>query len=105
MSVNERRNEIMRILLAVKQTTIPRLAESLGVSVSTIKRDILALTVDEGFPIDTSRGNGGGLVLRDFRHPHLHILSKEQISVLRALTSTTDEYTASVLTGILNAYA
>jgi len=95
----------MRILYGVRQTTIPCLAKTLGVSVSTLKRDILALTVDEGFPIDTIQGNKGGVVLKDFRHPHLHILSNEQIAVLVSLTLTVDEYTASVLNGILEAYA
>ena len=105
MSVNERRDEIMRILLGVRQTTIPRLAEALGVSVSTVKRDILALTVEEGFPIDTAQGNSGGIVLNDFRHPHLHILSREQITVLQTLSLSSDEYTSSILNGILRAYA
>ena len=104
MSVNERRNEIMRILRGVRKTTIPYLAEALGVSISTMKRDILALTVDEGFPIDTIQGNKGGIVLRDFRHPHMHILSGEQISVLRSLAQAADDYVASVLNGILKAY-
>ena len=105
MSVNERRDEIMRILLGVRQTTIPRLAEALGVSASTVKRDILALTVEEGFPIDTAQGNSGGVILKDFRHPHLHILSREQIAVLQMLSQNSDEYIASVLIGILRAYA
>jgi len=100
-----RREEIMRILRGARQTTIPRLANALEASVSTIKRDILALTVDYGFPIDTIQGNNGGIVLRDFRHPHIHILSKEQIAVLETLVQTTDDYVASVLNGILHAYA
>ena len=42
MSGNKRRAEIIRILRGTKQTTIPRLADTLKVSISTIKRDILA---------------------------------------------------------------
>lgn len=105
MSAKERRAEIIRILLGTKQTTVPRLAGDLGVSVSTVKRDILALTVDEGYPIDTVQGNGGGIVLRDFRHPHKRILSQEQIKVLTELMEKTDTYQAEVLNGILRAYA
>ena len=105
MSVNERRAEIIRILIGIKRTTIPILAKTLNVSVSTIKRDLLALTVDEGYPIDTEQGRGGGIILRDFKHPHRHILSQEQIRVITEFAQNTDTYRAGVLYGVLNAYA
>lgn len=105
MSVNERRAEIIRILRGTEQTSIPCLAAKLGASVSTVKRDILALTVDEGYPINTIQGNGGGIVLRDFKHPHKHILSREQIEVLTELAKSSDTYHAEILNGILRAYA
>ena len=106
MSINERRDEIIRILRGGGITTIPYLSKSLETSVSTIKRDILVLTVDEGYPIDTIQGNGGGIVLRDYKHPHKRILSQKQIGVLRkyALSADTPE-DAEILNGILNAYA
>ena len=105
VSVNERRAEIIRILRCAGQTTIPCLAEKLGTSVSTIKRDILILTVDDGYPIDSVQGNGGGIVLRDYKHPHKRILSQEQITVLTELAQTADTYQADILHGILHAYA
>ena len=105
MSANERRAEIIRILLGARQTTIPRLAIDLNASVSTIKRDILALTVDEGYPIDTVQGNGGGIILKDFKHPHRRILSQEQIKVLTELAQFANLHQAEVLNGILGAYA
>ena len=105
MSGNSRRNEIIRILRSKNQTTMLYLADALGVSISTIKRDILLLTVDEGYPIDTVRGNKGGVLLRDFTHSHKHILSQEEIKLLTLLMQTVDTYTAEVLKGILKAYA
>jgi predicted DNA-binding transcriptional regulator YafY len=105
VSVTERRAEILRILRGVEQTTIPRLAQELGASVSTIKRDILALTVDDGYPINTAQGNGGGVSLTDYRHPHKRIFSQEQISVLVEITLIVDTYRAEVIHGILRAYA
>ena len=105
MSVNGRRTEIIRILIGSKKTTIPLLADMLGVSVSTIKRDILVLTVDEGYPIDTVQGNQGGIFLKDFKHPHKHILSQEQINVLTELSQTDNQYHAEILKGILSAYS
>jgi len=84
---------------------MPMLANDLGVSVSTIKRDILSLTVDEEYPIDTEQGNGGGVVLRNFnKHPQ-HILSGEQISALTKAATVTDPKTAGILQGIIRAYS
>jgi predicted DNA-binding transcriptional regulator YafY len=105
VSVNERRNEIIRILRGTRLISVSCLAETLNVSVSTIKRDILALTVDEGYSIDTVMGKKGGIVLTDFRHPHKHILSQEQIKVLTELIQTANTYNAEILSGILNAYS
>jgi len=105
LSGNSRRNEIIRILRSKNQTTMLYLADALGVSISTIKRDILLLTVDEGYPIDTVQGNRGGVLLRDYTHSHKHILSQEEIKDLTLLMQTVDTYTAEVLKGILKAYA
>ena len=105
LSAVARRSEIVRILRCCGRTTMPRLAAELDVTVRTIQRDILALTVDEGYPINTEPGNGGGLYLVDYRHPHKKIFSKEQIQVLEGLAKEIDRYRASVLMGILKAYA
>jgi len=105
VSGNKRRAEIIRILRSKKQTSIPCLAESLKVSVSTIKRDILSLTVDDGYPIDTMQGNKGGIMLNEITHSHKRILSQEQIKVLTELSKTVETYHAEVLVGILRAYA
>ena len=45
-SVIERRAEIMRVLVARRKETAPRLAKEFGVCVNTIRNDVLALTVD-----------------------------------------------------------
>jgi len=105
LSGNQRRAEIIKILRGMNQTTMPCLAEMLGVSLSTIKRDILILTVDDGYPIDTVQGNGGGIILRDFTHRHKHILSQGEIKVLTELAQTADTYNAKIIKGILEAYA
>ena len=105
MSAASRRSEIVRILRCCERTTMPRLAAEFGVNVRTIQRDIMVLTVDEGYPINTVQGNGGGLYLIEYRHPHKKILSKEQTQVLEGLARETDQYRANVLIGILKAYA
>ena len=105
MNVKERRAEIIRILMGRGKETIPQLALELGVSVSTIKRDILALTVDEQYPLDTVQGNGGGVILRDFKHQHKHIFSQEEIKVLTEIAAKANTYHAKILNGLLKAYA
>jgi predicted DNA-binding transcriptional regulator YafY len=100
-----RRVELIRILRGRKKDTIENLAQELGVSRNTIKRDLLTLTVDEGYHIDTLKGNGGGVVFYDHRNPHKGILSQEQIGVLRELSEEVGKHQAAVLKGILEAYA
>ena len=105
VSANARRTEIVRILRSRQQTTVAYLAEICNVTTKTIQRDILVLTVDEGYPIDTLKGHNGGIILRSYKHPCKHILSQEQISVLTELAQTSNKYHAEILNGILRAYA
>ena len=105
MSGNKRRTEIIRILRGTKQISVSCLADTLKVSASTVKRDIMSLTVDEGYPIDTIMGKNGGIMLKEITHPHKHILSQEQINVLTELAQTSNTYHAEILYGILRAYA
>jgi predicted DNA-binding transcriptional regulator YafY len=89
------------------KTTIPYLAQRLGTSVSTIKRDLLALTVEERYPIDTIPGNCGGVVMKAYRHEYTRILSLDQIKVLNEVIplASITQYQAEVLQGILSAYS
>ena len=104
MSTEERREEIIRILLGGTRTTVPRLAAQLNVSERTIHRDLLVLTVDRGYPIDTETGRVGGVYMHDFRHAHKRILSQEQIKALNTAIATVDSGTADVLQTILQTY-
>ena len=53
MSANERRAEIMRIMVARRQENMQVLASELGVSDRTIRNDIVALTAE--YPLETYR--------------------------------------------------
>ena len=105
MTVRERKDEIIRILRHRGQETIPQIAHELGVSVSTIKRDILALTVDEHYLLDTAQGNGGGVILRDIKNQPKHLFSQAEIKVLTDLISVADTYQGKILEGLLKSYA
>ena len=100
MSTDERREEMIRILLGGTRTTVPKLAMQLGVSERTIHRDLLVLTVDRGYPIDTEPGRTGGVYMHDFRHAHKRILSQAQINALRTAIDTAVPETAEALQSI-----
>lgn len=78
------------------------LASELGVSDRTIRTDILALTAE--YPLETVRGNGGGVRIADWYHPHKNILSKEQISVLEQLFPQANDEQKRVLDQMLREY-
>ena len=102
MSANERRAEIMRIMVARRQESMQVLARELGVTDRTIRADILALTAE--YPLETVRGNGGGVRIADWYHPHKNILSKEQISVLEQLFPQANDEQKRVLDQMLREY-
>ena len=102
MGIRERQAEIIRILQGRITDTVPRLAHELGVSKNTIYRDIEMLSQD--YPITTQQGNGGGITLSDWKHPHKNIFSREQNRVLIEVISVVDKYQAEVLRGLLMAY-
>ena len=102
MTMNERRAEIMRILVARRAATMPVLARTFGVTTRTIQNDILALTVD--CPLETKQGNGGCVKVADWYHPHRNILSGEQQRVLAEIIQTASEQQAKVLREMLLEY-
>ena len=95
---------MIRILLGGARTTTKKLATQLDVSTRTIDRDLLVLTVDRGYPINTEEGRAGGVYMHDFRHAHKHILSQEQIKALNMAITSMDSETADTLQTILQTY-
>lgn len=102
MTSNERRAEIMRIIVARRQMTMAELAQMLDVATRTIRRDILTLTAD--YPLETLKGNGGCVYLPDWYHPHRNILSNEQQQTLSQLMESANEQQAKVLRELLLEY-
>ena len=87
MSALERREELIRIMIAERKSTISRLAVVLNVSTSTIRRDITILT--SVYPLDMVRGNHGGVFLAKDYHPYKNVLTEEQTTVLEEILETT----------------
>ena len=102
MGANERRAEIMRILIGKRHETMRALADELHVTTRTIRTDITALTADH--PLETARGNGGCVKLADWYHPHRRMFSREQQQVLTELGAVSDARQSRVLREMLSAY-
>jgi len=105
MRATSRRAELIRILRSRKRDTVPNLARELDVHECTIRRDLLTLTVDEGYLIDTIQGNGGGVIFSGQINPHRGSFSQEQIKVLTVLKEHADSYQVNVINNILETFA
>lgn len=99
VSVNERRAEIMKILVARRQTTVPLLAQELCVCCNTVRNDIHVLALD--YPLETCSGNGGGVRVADWYHPYKNMLTEEQSVALEQLLLFADIRQAEVIRQIL----
>ena len=102
MSANERRAEIIKILEGRRKENVVNLTAALGVSIRTIKYDIVVLMAD--YPIKTVRGNGGCVKVADWCRPHKNILSREHQTVLIQLPDKADEPQRRLLREMLTAF-
>ena len=83
MSPNERRMEILQVLIERKEGTLENLAFEFGVSKRTIQYDIETLSLSH--PIYCESGNGGGIrIEKDYRIGKRRF-SQEQEEFLRSL--------------------
>lgn len=102
MSANERRAEIMRILVGCRITTEQRLSRELGVTRQTIHMDIRVLMRD--YPIYIVKGRAGGVRLPDWYHLDRRILSIKQITVIKELLPVANIEQRKVLVEMLKEY-
>lgn len=52
-------------------------------------------------PIETVQGNGGGVQIPDWYHPHRYIFSEEQYAVLEDFMGIADDYKKEILCQML----
>ena len=102
MTPIERRQEIMRILVARRSETASRLARELGVCTNTIRNDIVVLTTE--FPLETVPGKYGCVRVAEWYHPHRNMLSQQQQTVLSQLMESATEQQREVLRQMLVEY-
>jgi len=66
MSQTERRDELRTILAVRRYDTINNLANELGVSTRTVRRDLIELSLTEAIYTQSGRYGGGVYVLENF---------------------------------------
>ena len=102
MTANERREEIIRLLIGRRFESASNLAREFSVTTRTIRTDIVVLTLS--YPLDTVMGRHGGVKLADWYHPHSNILSTEQQDVLFQLIRIANQTQKKILYQILFEY-
>lgn len=102
-SALERRQLILEALSNRRQDTYVNLAREMGVSKSTIRRDIEALSIE--YPIYTIPGNAGGIRVADGYYFGRRYLKSSQEELLRQLLPGLQPEAQKTVMGILDAFA
>ena len=102
MSVSERRDEIISILIVRRHITTNELANELGVSVRTIEYDIEALSFS--YPIYTKPGVAGGIFMGEHYNPHINSLTSIELETLKEVYGKAEGRSKEILAQILHKY-
>lgn len=102
-SPSERRQELLEVLCRRRHDTYDNLAFEFRVSRRTIRRDIAILMCS--YPIETSRGYGGGVKVADGYYLHRRTLNKKQTALLIRLRVQLDGDDLDTLNSILHLFA
>ncbi|MCI8930974.1 MAG: HTH domain-containing protein [Lachnospiraceae bacterium] len=102
MNTNDRRTEIMNILIIRRRTTARELAEEFGVTTRTIERDIQALS--PGYPIYTKQGGDGGIFIGEDYKPYINTLSSDELDTLCEIYRQAKDIHKKILLQIISKY-
>ena len=96
-------NRLLEVLCRRRHDTYDNLAFEFNVSRRTIRRDIAILMCS--YPIETSRGYGGGVRVADGYYLHRRTLNKKQVALLIRLRVQLDGDDLNTLNSILRLFA
>ena len=102
MAALERRKAILSVLAQRRESTGKKLAEEFGVSWRTIQDDILELSLHH--PIETFRGNGGGVRMMEGYYPDTIKMTQEQTRVARKAAELFEGEDRAVMESILKMF-
>ena len=87
--LHDRREQIIKILMSSGKCTMQQLADSLQVSVRTIKRDIDVLGYK--YPLCTENHRNGGVYISDYGVIAPPKLSEREIELIRKVVSQSEQ--------------
>ena len=103
MKANERRQALLEHLCEVRQSTLENLAFHFSVSLSTIRRDVLELSLS--YPVYTVCGKyDGGVYIANDYYLGKRFLSPEQEELLSSLAPTLDDDQRKVMESIIRKF-
>ncbi|MCX7903014.1 MAG: HTH domain-containing protein [Caloramator sp.] len=103
MGPNERRMKIIEVLCQRRQDTMKNLAFEFGVTERTIRNDINILSLS--YPVETIRGNGGGVRVMDGYKLNQKYLKPEQEELLRRLSLQLTGNDLTIIKSIIKDFA
>ena len=90
MDIASRRNIILLELYRKRSCTIAELAEKLGVSTRTIRRDIEALSLTEPIYTLSGRYGGGVYIVKDVKNVRAYITYRQLLTIHKLIMSVKD---------------
>lgn len=103
MKANERRQALLEHLCEVRQSTLENLAFHFSVSLSTIRRDVLELSLS--YPVYTVCGKyDGGVYIANDYYLGKRFLSPEQEELLASIAPTLDDDRRKVMESIIRKF-
>lgn len=99
----ERRQLVLEFIIENKKTNLDILSEQFGVSMSTIRRDILILSCS--YPIEAVRGGGGGIFIAEGYRLGMKYMTEEQITLLKKLSGTLSEEDEIIIQTIIRTFS
>lgn len=102
MAALERRKAILSVLAQRRESTGKELADEFGVSWRTIQDDILELSLHH--PIETFRGNGGGIRMMDGYYPDTIKMTQEQTRVIKKAMALFEGEDKAVMESVLRMF-
>ena len=104
MKANERRQALLEHLCEVRQSTLENLAFHFSVSLSTIRRDVLELSLS--YPVYTVCGKyDGGVYIADDYYLGKQYLSFEEKGLLESIMPTLDDDQQKLMISIIRKYS
>jgi len=104
VKANERRQALLEHLCEVRQSTLENLAFHFSVSLSTIRRDVLELSLS--YPVYTVCGKyDGGVYIADDYYLGKQYLSFEEKGLLESIMPTLDDDQQKLMISIIRKYS